>query len=336
MANLSASEGSDFSLISHSEAKEEIDEPPPEQEDLQTAENNESSEAEDKIEVVSAAMAKAKLDTAGADVAEAVLEPIWGYMDVQDPDYPGQNKPRRCYVVRVNIPGGVPLYAFTHKIAKDGQSVLTSAGKDMSQFEAAYSMGPNFSQNNQIMSTVQQALNENLAKLIKHRPAGKEPTMEYNFSVPRGVTLEQEFRDPFGNFVRVSPGHQGAFIFCTPARSDFCWLFVFQKSNANVQNPAFVHGVSIHIQTQAHAHLGAQQQAQYMHAAYTQQPQQFASTSASATGNAPSTPNPTPQFGGTQIPQQNGPHFPAFPPRNVQPPTGVPPSTGVHGTWYRY
>jgi hypothetical protein len=168
----SDSEESDFSLISHS--VEEIDEPP-EQEDLHTAESSESSDEEDEIQIVSAAMAKAKLNTASADISEAVLEPIWGCMDVQDPDYPGQNKPRRCWVVRVNIPSGVPLYSFTHKIAKDGQSVLTTAGKDISLFEAAYCMGPDFSQNNQIMSSVQQALNEYLAKLTKHRPDCKNP-----------------------------------------------------------------------------------------------------------------------------------------------------------------
>jgi hypothetical protein len=168
VANLSTSKESDFSLISHSEVEEEIDEPP-EQEDLHTAKSNKSSDKENEIEIVSAAMAKAKPNTAGADISEAVLEPIWGCMDVQDPDYPGQNKPRCCWVVRVNISSGNPLYSFTHNIVKDGQSVLTSsAGKDMSQFEASYCMGPNFSQDNQIMSSVQQALNEYLAKLTKH------------------------------------------------------------------------------------------------------------------------------------------------------------------------
>jgi hypothetical protein len=290
-------ESVEFSLISHShsEAEEEIIEQ--EEEDLHTAGSNESSDEEDEIEIVSAAMAKTKLNTVGTDISEAVLEPIWGFMDVSDPDYPGQNKPRRCWVVRVNIPAGVPLYSFTHKVDKDGRSVLTSAGKDVSRFEASYCMGPEFARNSQIMSSVQQALNEYLAKLTKHRPSGEEPTVEYNFSAPRGVTLEQEFRNPYDNFVRVSSGHQGAFVFCTPARSDFCWLFVFQKPDANVQNPAFVHGVSIHVQTQAHAHLGAQQRAQYMHDAYSQ-PQQFASS----TNATSTTANPS-QFGATPIPQ---------------------------------
>jgi hypothetical protein len=137
------------------------------------------------------------------------------------------------------------------------------------------------------------------------------------------VTLEQELRNPYSNFVSVSPGHQGPFTFCTPARSGFCWLFVFQKPDANLQNPAFVHGVSIQVQTQSHAYLGAHQPAKYMHSMHSaySQPQQ---TSTNTTLAA----NPM-QFGATPIPQQQPTtHFPSFPPQNVPLPGGGQPTTG--------
>ena len=170
------------------------------------------------------------------DVSWEILDPVIGYVDVEDPDNRRRktNVSRKAIVLRVDIPAGVAPLSFVPEISSDGKSVVFDCYLERSRYVPDYTLEDHFVDDRGIFVGVQKALQDVWTYITRKQTDAGEIRNYKRYSILLPETVELEFRDPYHRWVANEVGKKGIVYEVKKIRSMFYYSFLFTEASKNV------------------------------------------------------------------------------------------------------